>query len=72
MTKYKIIIFGWDPKKMIHDHISLKLYLFNMRDPVNVSPLLFDIRSMCVGVPKVPSNVGYNIIVVQQRNAYKV
>lgn len=69
MTKYKIIIFGCDPEKMIHDHVSLKLYLFNVRGPVKGSPLLFDIRSMSAGVQ---INLDYNIIVAQQGDAYKV
>lgn len=50
MKNYKII-FSWLQIKSIHEHISLKLYLFDVKDPVKLSPSIFGVCAMPAGVP---------------------
>lgn len=64
IKNYKVI-FGWHPGKIIHTHVFLKSYVFDVRDPVKVSPFYLAL------VPRLlmfQINLDYTSIVSQQRD----
>lgn len=68
VTKYKIITFGQGPRKLIHENISLKVYLFNANDSKDITCHFASFLSMLV----FQINLLYNNRVVWQRDDYNL
>lgn len=66
MKNYKII-FGWHPRTIIHKHVFLKLYVFDVRDPEKVPPFYLALvpRRLMFQI-----NLDHTSIVFQQRDAW--